>query len=278
MNYKYFIPVLAMFFSSCGQEEKSASEILKRAEISFRSNDFSLAKLQIDSVRTLYPKVFDVRRAAIKLMQQVDLAEQRHSLNYLDSLMSVKQAELDKIKGGFVFEKDAEYQEIGNYFYPNQVVEKNVGRTFLRASVNELGEMSLTSIYCAGGKIHHNSVKVSYGDEFAQTPSSDDCYETVDLGRTIEKADYKMGNDGGVIGFVVAHKDAKSLKLEFIGDRSFKTVMYSPDIKAVAEVACLAQILASMEEIRKDQKEANLKIKFVNKKIEEAEAQEISEK
>lgn len=277
MKYKYFIPVLAFLLSSCGQEEKLASELLKRAEVSFNSNDFSLAKLQIDSVRTMYPKVFDVRRAAIKLMQQVDLAEQQQSLNYLDSMMSVKKAELDAVKDRFVLEKDAEYQEIGNYFYPSQIVEKNVGRTFLRASVNELGEMSLTSIYCAGGKIHHNAVKVSSGDEFAQTPSSNDSYETTDLGRHIEKADYKMGNDGGVIGFIMAHKDAKSLKLEFIGDRTFRTVMYQPDIKAIVEVAGLAQILASMEEIRKEQKEANLKIQFVNKKIEEAETQENTE-
>ena len=274
MKYRYFIPMLAFILSSCSQDEKKASELLSRAEQSFQAKDFSLAKLRIDSIRTMYPKVFEVRRAAIKLMQQVDLSEQKQTLNYLDSLMTVKQAELDAIKEKFVLEKDAEYQETGNYFYPTQVVEKNVGRTFLRASVSELGEMSLTSIYCAGGKIHHNAVKVSCGDEFAQTPSSNDSYETTDLGRHIEKADYKMGNDGGVIGFIIAHKDEKSLKLEFIGDRTFRTVMYQPDIKAIVEVAGLAQILSSMEEIRKEQKEANLKIQFVNKKIEEAEKQE----
>lgn len=274
MKRYILLSAVLLVLASCNNEEKQAAELLNRAEISYKSGNFSDAKLQIDSVRTMYPKVFDVRRAAIKLMQQVDLAEQRRSLNYLDSMMAVKQSELDAIKDRFVLEKDAEYQEIGNYFYPTQVVEKNVGRTFLRGSVNELGEMSLTSIYCAGGKIHHNAVKVSIGDEFAQTPASNDSYETTDLGRHIEKADYKMGNDGGVIGFIMAHKDAKTLKLEFIGDRTFRTVMYQPDIKAIVEVGNLAQILASMEEIRKEQKEANLKIQFVNKKIEEAEMQE----
>lgn len=274
MKRYILLSAVLLVLASCNNEEKQAAELLNRAEISYKSGNFSDAKLQIDSVRTMYPKVFDVRRAAIKLMQQVDLAEQRRSLNYLDSMMAVKQSELDAIKDRFVLEKDAEYQEIGNYFYPTQVVEKNVGRTFLRGSVNELGEMALTSIYCAGGKIHHNAVKVSIGDEFAQTPASNDSYETTDLGRHIEKADYKMGNDGGVIGFIMAHKDAKTLKLEFIGDRTFRTVMYQPDIKAIVEVGNLAQILASMEEIRKEQKEANLKIQFVNKKIEEAEMQE----
>ena len=266
---RFIIPIMVLFLVSCGQEEKKASELLGRAEASFRSANYSEAKLQIDSIRNLYPKVFDVRKKAIKLMQQVELEEQNVSLAYLDSMMSVKQSVLDSMKVRFVLEKDTAYQEIGNYFYPSQVVEKNIGRTFLRACVSERGEMSLTSIYCAGGKLNHTSVKVSSTDAFAQTPPSPDMYVTTDLGRTIEKADYKSSADGGVIGFIIANKDAKSLKLEFIGDRTYRTVMYSPDIKAIVEVSRLAQVLASMEEIRKEQKEANLKIQFLKKKIAE---------
>lgn len=274
IKHKILIPALLLVLSSCNQDEKNAGELLQRAEASFSASNFSEAKMQIDSIRTLYPKAFEARKAAIKLMQQIDLEEQNRSLTYLDSVMAVKQASLDSIKGNFVLEKDTAYQEVGNYFYPTQVVEKNIGRTFLRACVSEKGEMSLTSIYCAGGNIHHNAVKVSSGDAFAQTPASVDSYETTDLGRAIEKADYKLGADGGVIGFIVANRDAKSLKLEFIGDKTYRTVMYSNDIKAIAQVSDLARILLSMEEIRKEQKEANLKIKFVTKKMEEAAAQD----
>lgn len=260
---------MMFFLASCGQEEKKANELLSRAESSFQSANYSEAKLLIDSIRNSYPKVFDVRRKAIMLKQQVELKEQQISLEYLDSMMAVKQLALDSIKSDYILEKDTAYQEIGNYFYPSQVVEKNIGRTFLRASVNEKGEMSLTSIYCAGGSLNHTSVKVSSNDAFAQTPASPDVYVSSDLGRKIEKADYKLGADGGVIGFIIANRDAKSLKLEFIGDRTYRTLMYSPDIKAIVEVAKLAQILSSMEEIRKEQKEANLKIQFLNKKISE---------
>lgn len=274
IKHKILIPALLLVLSSCNQDEKNAGELLQRAEASFSASNFSEAKMQIDSIRTLYPKAFEARKAAIKLMQQIDLEEQNRSLAYLDSVMAIKQASLDSIKGNFVLEKDTAYQEVGNYFYPTQVVEKNIGRTFLRACVSEKGEMSLTSIYCAGGNIHHNAVKVSSGDAFAQTPASVDSYETTDLGRAIEKADYKLGADGGVIGFIVANRDAKSLKLEFIGDKTYRTVMYSNDIKAIAQVSDLARILLSMEEIRKEQKEANLKIKFVTKKMEEAAAQD----
>lgn len=261
---------LFMALFSCNSDEKKAEELFQRAESSFATGDYSLAKLQIDSIRTLYPKAFEVRKAGIKLMQQVDLQEQQKTLVYLDSVMAVKQASLDSIKGNFVLEKDTAYQEVGNYFYPTQTVEKNIGRSFLRGQVNERGEMSITSIYCAGGKLHHRAVKVSVDDLFAETPISPDCYESTDLGKAIEKADYKLGSDGGVIAFITANQDKKRIRLEFIGDRNYKTTMQPNDIKAIAELSRLAQILSSIEAIKKEQNEANLKIRFVNRKIEEA--------
>lgn len=271
---RFIVPLIMVLLASCSQEEKKASDLLMRAEQSYSSANYNEAKMQIDSIRNLYPKVFDVRKKAIRLKQQVELKEQQISLEYLDSMMTIKKILLDSMKVAFVLEKDTAYQEIGNYFYPTQIVEKNIGRTFLRACVSERGEMSITSIYCAGGSLNHTSVKVSSKDAFAQTPVSPDVYVTTDLGKKIEKADYKLGADGGVIGFIIANKDAKSLKLEFIGDRTYKTVMYSQDIKAIVELSKLAQVLLSIEEIKKEQKEANLKIQFLNKKIAEFSVEE----
>ena len=258
--------------AGCGDGgEKQAQLHLQRAEAALALDNFNEAKLQIDSIKILYPKAFEARKQGIKLMQQVDLKEQRKTLVYLDSAMQVKQVQLDSIKGNFVFEKDTAYQEIGSYFYPTQVVEKNLGRSFLRGQVSELGEMSLTSIYCAGGRLNHTSVKLSVGDTFAETPMSKDSYETTDLGRIIEKADYKLGEDGGVVGFIVANQD-KNIQLQFIGDKTYRTAMQKNDRKAIVELVELARILSSMEEIRQQQKEANLKIQFVTRKIEEGKA------
>ena len=270
--------ILALsLLAGCGDGgEKEAQVRLQKAEAALQQDNFSEAKLQIDSIKVLHPKAFEARKQGIKLMQQVDLKEQQKTLVYLDSMMQVKQLQLDSIKGRFVFEKDTAYQDIGNWFYPTQVVEKNVGRSFLRAHVNELGEMSLTSIYCAGGKLNHTSVKVSVGDTFAETPMTKDSYTTTDLGRTIEKADYKVGEDGGVAGFIVANAD-KNIQLTFIGDKTWRTAMQKNDRKAFVELTELARILSGMEEIRKQQKEANLKIQFVTRKIEEGKAAEVQE-
>jgi hypothetical protein len=257
------------FLTGCGDGgEKQAQLHLQKAEQALLLENFSEAKLHIDSIKVLYPKAFEARKKGIKLMQQVDLKEQTKTLAYLDSVLLVKQEQFDSIKGNFVLEKDTAYQDIGNYFYPTQTVEKSLGRSFLRGQVNELGEMSLTSIYCAGGQLHHTSVKVSVGDLFAETPISKDSYETTDLGKTIEKSDYKVGEDGGVVGFIIANQD-KNIQLQFIGDKTYRTAMHKNDRKAIVELAELARILSSMEEIRKQQKEASLKIQFVSRKIEE---------
>ena len=258
--------------TGCGDGgEKQAQLHLQKAEQALLMENFSEAKLQIDSIKMLYPKAFEARKQGIKVMQQVDLKEQTKTLAYLDSVMLVKQAQLDSIKGDFVLEKDTAYQDVGNYFYPTQTVEKSLGRSFLRGQVTELGEMSLTSIYCAGGQLHHTSVKVSVGDLFAETSISKDSYETTDLGKTIEKSDYKIGEDGGVVGFIIANQD-KNIQLQFIGDKTYRTAMDKNDRKAIVKLADLARILSSMEEIRKQQKEASLKIQFVSRKIEEGQS------
>ncbi len=93
---------------SCGNDmEKKAAERLELARTAFGQGDYNEAKLQIDSVKILYPKAFDIRREGQKLMQQVELEEQQQSLIYLDSMMQVKQKELNAIIDKYVLEKDS---------------------------------------------------------------------------------------------------------------------------------------------------------------------------
>ncbi|NDV66817.1 hypothetical protein [Bacteroides sp. 224] len=272
MKKLFIFSLTSLFLIACGENvEKKASAKLQEARVAFEEGNFSEAKLQIDSIKILYPKAFEARKEGIRLMQQVELKEQLQTRAYLEDSLKKKEEAFNAIKGRFVLEKDAEYQEIGNYLYPTQTIEKNLHRSFLRFQVNEKGEMSLTSIYCGAGNIHHHSVRVSVADgTFAETPSSKDIYETTDLGEKIEKADYKQGEDGNVMGFIYLNQD-KNIKVEYLGDKKYTTSMLPNDRKALAEIYELAQILASMEQIKNELKEADLKINFVKRKIEEKE-------
>lgn len=254
---------------SCEDVEKKAGEKLQAAREAFELGNYNEAKILIDSIKMLYPKAFETRRAGIGLMQEVELKEQEKSLVYLDSMLQAKQKDFDAIKGKYTFEKDAEYQNIGNYLHPSQVIEKNLHRSFLRFQVDENGVMSMTSIYCGAHNIHHVAVKVTAPDgSFAETPAAKDSYETTDLGEKIEKADFKLGEDGNVMGFLYLNKD-KNIKVNYRGERPYSITMTAADRQALVSVYELAQLLSSMTEIKKNMEEANLKIEFVKKKMEE---------
>lgn len=254
---------------SCEDVEKKAGEKLQAAREAFELGNYNEAKILIDSIKMLYPKAFETRRAGIGLMQEVELKEQEKSLVYLDSMLQAKQKDFDAIKGKYTFEKDAEYLNIGNYLHPSQVIEKNLHRSFLRFQVDENGVMSMTSIYCGAHNIHHVAVKVTAPDgSFAETPAAKDSYETTDLGEKIEKADFKLGEDGNVMGFLYLNKD-KNIKVNYQGERPYSITMTAADRQALASVYELAQLLSSMTEIKKNMEEANLKIEFVKKKMEE---------
>ncbi len=265
----------ALLLASCGNNTtQKANEKLAVAQAAFERGDYNEAKIQLDSIKLLYPKEFDTRREGNKLMQQVEIKEQQQSLVYLDSMMQSKQQELKAIVGQYTLEKDATYQEEGNYFWPTQTVEKNLHRSFLRFQVNEQGIMLMTSIYCGKSNIHHFAVKVTAPDgTFAETPASKDSYETTDLGEKIEKADFTMGADGNVMSFLYLNRD-KNIKVEYIGEQKYTFNMTPADRLALTKIYELSQLLSSMEQIKKETEEAKLKIGFVEKLIERKKAEE----
>jgi hypothetical protein len=268
MKNVFLFIVLCLACLACTDVEKQAAERLNMAQQAFAAGDYNEAKLQIDSIKILYPKAYNARKAGIGLMQEVELKEQQKSLAYLDSLLNTKQAEFNAMKGKFVLEKDQEYEAIGRYLHPSQVIEKNLNRSFLRFQVDERGAMSMTSIYCGSRNIHHTAVKVSTNDSFAQTPPSADSYETSNLGVQIEKADYKLGQDDNVIGFICLNKE-RNIKVEFVGERSYSTQMTQADRQAADLVYRLSQTLSAITQLNKEIDEAKQKIAFIEKRMEE---------
>lgn len=269
---KFLLIALCLTGTACTNVEKPAAERLEMAKQALAQGDYNEAKLQIDSIKILYPKAFEARKAGIELMRVVELEEQQKSLVYLDSMLHAKQAELEAMKGKFAFEKDEEYETIGRYLHPAQVIEKNLNRSFLRFQVDERGAMSMTSIYCGSRNIHHTAVRVSCTDNsFAQTPPSADSYETSDLGIQIEKADYKLGEDDNVIGFVCLNGE-RNIQVEFLGDKNFKTQMSKADKEAASMVYDLSLTLSAITQLNKEIEEAKQKIEFIESKTHQSNA------
>ncbi len=269
MKITIILMCLCCLFTGCKDIEKQAIQKLEEARTAYEAGKYNEAKIQIDSITLLYPKAFKARRQGIYLMQEVELKEQERTIDYLDSLLLQKQQEFEALKSKFILEKDTAYQQTGHYLAPAQIIERNLHRSYLRFQTDETGVASLTSIYCGSQNIHHTSVKVIAPDgSFAETPASNNSYETSDLGKQIEIADYKMGEDGGVFAFVALNQ-YKNLRVVYKGDRTYTTHMIASDRQAAASVYELSKTLTGLTQIKKDKEEANLKIKFIQKKIAE---------
>ncbi|MBR8708150.1 outer membrane protein assembly factor BamD [Bacteroides pyogenes] len=269
MKKTIIFSVCLSVLTACGSGiEKKANERLSAARSAYERGNYDEAKREIDSIKILYPKAFEARKAGQALLMEVEERAQRRRIAVLDSALGLRQQAFEAIKGKYKLEKDDEYQTTGNYLWPTQTVEKNLHRSFLRFQVSEKGVMSMTSIYCGSGSIHHTGVKVTVPDgSFAQTPASKDSYETTDMGEKIEKADYKLGEDGGVIEFLALNKD-KNIRIEYIGERKYATTMHPADRTAAAELYELAKILSEIDSIHSEKEKAQLKIDFIRKKKE----------
>lgn len=258
-------PVTALTMAvSCKEDpEAKASEFYANALNAFAQKNYTYAKQQIDSIRIVCPKAFQTRKSAIGLMQQIEEAEQLRTIAYEDSVLTVLKTSLQKSLTPFKLEKNAEYQDLGNWVVESQNPENNVGRCYLRAQVEETGKITLVSTWCGSKNIHHNSVKVSVGETYAQSPATDDVYEYKDLGVCYEKCNLKDGEDGGIAAFIALNRD-KEIKMSVIGadGKSTAVILTQKDRSSIAQLYNLSQALKIIAEHQAMRDEADRKLKF----------------
>ena len=68
MKRTLLLSVMILVLSCADNVEKNAQKHLDTAHKEFSSGNYNIAKQEIDSIRILYPKAFETRRQAIKLM------------------------------------------------------------------------------------------------------------------------------------------------------------------------------------------------------------------
>ncbi|MBR5934623.1 MAG: hypothetical protein IKZ89_00560 [Bacteroidaceae bacterium] len=275
MRKTLIIMAIIALATSCKENvEKQASKHLDNAKEAFSIGNFNLAKQEIDSIRILYPKAFETRKQGIRLMQQVEEAEQLRALEYEDSMIVAATAAFEKIKGDYVFEKDERYQDIGLYTIKSQAPTRNIDRTYIRAQVDEQGKMTLISSYSGSSYLHHDWLKLSVDDKYVDTPVSNDRHEFKDLDVCYERVSFINGNDGGAAAFISANKDAdiRFTLYRQTGPDSSRPVyrnlkMTKDDRYAIAKLYDLSQILLALEEHKNLRAEAERHLMFIRSKM-----------
>lgn len=267
----------ALILSACRQsDDVSARRFIEAARASMEISDFAGAKILIDSVRIVYPKAFEARKEGIRLLQEVEIAEADRTLEFQDSVIQLLRERLEGVKNDFVYEKDAEYQDVGIYSVASQAVGKNYSRNYIRAQVDETGRLTLVSNYNGSSYIHHRSIKLVSGDNYVESAVSDNFYEFKDLGVCYEKCNF-AGDDNGNLASFIAVNSENPVEVTLNGDRTVRYRMNTADKKAVKDVYSFSLLLSSIEEAVAIRGEALRKKRFVLENMARADSSVVSE-
>ncbi len=282
MKKQILLSIILLAAVSCEESiEQKATHHLDHAKEAFSIGNYNVAKQEIDSIKILYPKAFEARKQGIKLMQQIEEAEQMRIIEYEDSMIAVAQAAFDQIKADYAFEKDERYQDIGLYTIKSQAPQRNTDRTYIRAQVDELGRMNLISCYRGSSYIHHDWLKLTVGEVYVDTPESSDRHEFEDLGVYYEWLSFLNGNDGGAAAFISANKDENITFTLYrkTGPDSSRPVyrnlkLNKDDRYAISKLYNLSQVLLSLNEHKNLRDEAQRHLMFIRSKMKDESIQE----
>lgn len=213
-----------------------------------KSEQFQKAKTYVDSVQIKFPRNFNKIREGLNVMREINFAEQKRTLSFCDSMLKVKQKELPEAQKNFVFEKDAEYESIGNYVHKSQVQDHNYGHTFLQTKVDEQGNLVLTSFYCGGRAINHTYIRVSAKDgaytESLKVPRDGALnYSFKDNGTCYESVRFNKKAQNGIIDFILM-QNSGSIYIALLGGAR-KTYKLTSNEKAVMRSASDLSVILS---------------------------------
>lgn len=256
-----------LFLTNCADNiEQQAQVYLNRAQQAYENDQYHLARIQIDSIKEVYPKAFETRRKAQTLLLHIDWAETQRSLHYADSMLILSRSSAESYTPKLHFDKDVNYQDIGLYYAAQHRIERNVGRTFMRPQTDEKGALAIVVFY-RGRDIKPHTLRITAPDgTFTEVTSPTPHVWTDASGRT-ERLDFAPNPAESVAAFVELHAD-KSPKVELIGEKGKITLPFAKvDKEALLDVSKLATALRTINDLEVKKQEANRRLAFIQSRL-----------
>ena len=89
----------ALLFTACSDsQQKKAEQLREEARTHFAQGQLDEARADIDSLRKTYPELIEIRKAALKLHQDVELKRAQEEFMQTDSLLQIVQKEYDDMQ------------------------------------------------------------------------------------------------------------------------------------------------------------------------------------
>ncbi|MBR5594069.1 MAG: hypothetical protein IKW46_08355 [Bacteroidaceae bacterium] len=250
-------------FSCVSKVEEPAEDLLARARVEYENGKYNNTRVLLDSIKIVSPKAYKALREAEKLRREAMIKENESNVKFFEDELKSLVAVRDSMAAAFDFNFDKRYQSKGYYTAPTQAVALNVYNNFLRACVYEDGTMYLTSFY-RGKSIKHKCVKLSSGDTYVSCDKPFLERNFKDLGVNNERRDYKYGEDGGLVDFVLASQDDVTVELSG-ANGTVSYTLRSSDAVAIRDVFELSQAIKAVKRVEEMLGQARYMLEFLKR-------------
>lgn len=260
------ILLLTILLTACGpKEQELAKEKYNQAEQLFNQKKFNDAKLEIDSIEELYPNQIEYITRGNDLLRKITIEEQRQNLVFLDSMLQVKQSELEPLMKNFIESSDYGAKKI--LIHKRQKPENSYGRIYLRAHLDLEGEFYISSRYTGAERIYHDQIKVYFsGNNVLSEEIKEDGFNNrhfEDGENQWEVVNYKDGKDNGAIDFI-ANNANQSLKVQFRGKKYHYILMEKFDKEAIRDGYEISFVLKEIKRIKEEIKKVKAELGRLN--------------
>ena len=267
----FILLITTLLLTGCGKTKEARAHLAEARQL-YEIQNFEEAKKAIDTLRIRYPREIAVLKETLTLMRLVERGESERNIAYCDSLTPIRMEEAEKLKKGFILEKDPEYQDIGNYVWQQQIIEQNVERSYVRCGVDEKGEIYLASVYFGSRPINHTGLKLSapdgaYAETVAIPYDGGMNYRFKDEGNTTEVVTYKNEKCIDAVNFVYGVGERVRIKADYTGGTAFSLYLSENDKQAIKATWDLAAVLSEIETMRKEKEKSTKKILYLDAKL-----------
>ncbi|MBP5365935.1 MAG: hypothetical protein J6Y82_08430 [Bacteroidales bacterium] len=246
-----FFTIITLTTACNVSKEDEARNIYNMALEAYVNKNYNKSKVLLDSIIYNYQKEKTVFREAKDLMNIVYRTEQEKSLEFLDSLLTIREEEIKPLMDQFYIEDDQ--ADVPVLIHKRQSASRAYERSYLRAHTDINGSFYISSHYTSERYIHHNQIRVDVDDEFAVSDTIvNDAYLRYfdDGSQYFEVVKYKKGSDNGTASFI-AQNFNKRVTVTFIGPKSkYRILLTDLDKECIRDTYYLAMLLRESIQIK----------------------------